>query len=105
MKINKEFKLTMAVALSAALLTLTAIGCGGGSGGGEDKQTADARAAATQITRDLLIKSGGDLSKLTPEEKKVLLDTYHGNEDSVRLAYQMMKRGTLTDASSVAQPK
>ena len=82
---------TWTVALVALFSASFLAGCQGG--GGDDGVDQDAVQKLQEPLKSAAVRSGGDWSKLSDEERKLFLDRARGNEESARFVLKMMAGG------------
>lgn len=81
-------KLIALIAVIAAIL-----GC---ESGGPNKQVEDNRMQMAQKLRQYFDQSGGDMNRLTAEQKAELLQFYKGSEADMQRAWGLMQAGGLS---------
>lgn len=84
----------LALILGVAVL----VGCDGG--GGPDKKVEEKRMDIAIRLREIFTSVKGDYTKLSPEQKKEVLDIYKGNESNAQRAWALMQNGGLSGPSS-----
>ena len=76
----------LVLALLAATVALATVGCNS-SDDGIDHAAVE---KAQEPLKAAAVRSGGDWSKLTPDEQKLFLDRARGNENSAKSIFGMM---------------
>jgi hypothetical protein len=83
------------VSLGVILSAGAVAGCSGGDDGVDHGAVARAQAPLIAAAK----KSGGDWSKLSPDEQKLFLDRTQGNAGAAKSMLGMMTRGPQTGGS------
>jgi hypothetical protein len=79
-----------------ASLSLVAAGCAPGTG--DDGLTQEQTSSGDRTT-DIVKKSGGDWSKVTPADKEYLQKLANGNEKAAQMRFQMMANRSMGTAA------
>ena len=95
-----------ALLLVAACAVVSSLaGCGSGNSGEPDKQYMASAAEMGKDAKALYAKTGGDYSKLSPEEKKRYLGYFSGIEKNATDFWAKMKTGNFGPSSAANPPQ